>query len=111
MDKSIKRGDVYWIDFDPPRGRRPTVVIQNDIGNEDSGTIIVATITTALRGKSYPTDVVLPDGILPQKNSRVLAGTIITIKKEDLGDYETSLPPDIMEQIDSALRVSLALDN
>lgn len=111
MDKPIKRGNIYWIKCDPPIGRRPAVVIQNDLGNEVSGNIIVAAITAALRDKSYPTDVVLPDGILPQKNSRVLAGTIITIEKEDLGDYETSLPPDIMKQIDSALRVSLALDN
>lgn len=111
MDKPIRRGDIYWIDLDPPRDRRPTVVIQNDIGNEVSGNIIVAEITTAVRGKSYPTDVLLPDGILPKKNSRVLAGTIITIEKKELRDYETSLPPDIMKQIDSALRVSLALDN
>ena len=97
MNRPIKRGDVYWIDFDPPRGRRPTVVIQNDIGNEVSGNIILAAITTACRGKSYPTDVVLPDGTLSQENSRVLAGTIITIEREDLGDYEATLSVDIMK--------------
>lgn len=110
MDRPIKRGDVYWINYDPPKGRRPAVVIQNDIGNEFSGNVILAAITTAFRGKSYPTDVVLPDGTLSQKDSRVLAGTIITIEREDLGDYESTLSVDIMKQIDSALRISLALE-
>lgn len=110
MDRPVKRGDVYWVDLDPPIGRRPGVVIQNDIGNEVSGNIILVIITTAFRGKSYPTDVVLPDGTLPQKNSRVLAGTIMTVEKEDLDAHETTLATDIMKQIDSALRVSLALE-
>lgn len=110
MDRPVKRGDVYWIDLDPPIGRRPAVVIQNDIGNEVSGNIILAIITTAFRGKSYPTDVVLPDGTLPQKNCRVLAGTIMTVEREDLDTYEITLATDIMKQIDSALRVSLALE-
>lgn len=86
MERHIKRGDVYWIDLDPPIGKMPAVIVQNDIGNRFSGTVIVAVITSALHDKSYPTDVLLPNGTLPKKNSRVLAGTIITIEKGDLGD-------------------------
>jgi len=110
LERPIRRGDVYWIDFDLPIGKRPAVIVQNDIGNRFSATVIVAVITSALPGKSYPTDVLLPNGTLPKKNSRVLAGTIITIEKEDLKDYQVTLPEDIMARVDSALMASLDLE-
>ena len=110
MKRPIKRGDVYWVDFDPPWGKRPALIIQNDMGNAFADTVIVASITSAFVGKSYPVDVLLPDGLLPEKNSRVLAATITTIDKEDLGDYLATLPDDIMKEVDSALMVSFDLE-
>jgi len=101
---------VYWINFDPPIGKRPALIIQNNIGNRFAPTVIVATITSTPTDKSYPTDVLLPDGILPKKNSRVLTSTILTIAKENLEDYITTLPQEIMKKVDLALMVSLDLE-
>jgi mRNA interferase MazF len=110
LKRSIKRGDVYWINFDPPWGRRPAVIIQNNIGNKHADTVIVASITSVFPGKIYPVDVFIPNGLLPKKNSRVLAATITTVDKEDLGDYLATLPENVMEEVDSALMASLDLE-
>lgn len=110
MKRPIKRGDVYWVNFDPPWGRRPAVIIQNDIGNKHADTVIVASITSAFVGKKYPVDVFIPNGLLPEKNSRVLAATITTVDKEDLEDYLITLSDNIMEEVDSALISSFGLE-
>jgi len=59
---------------------------------------------------AQPTDVLIPDEVLPEKNSRLLTATILTILKENLGDYLTTLSKEIMEKVDSALMVSLDLE-
>lgn len=110
MDRAIKRGDVYWVDFEHPVGKRPTVIVQNDIGNKYAPTVIVATITSVPSTEKYPTDVLIPDGVLPKENSRVLTATILTIPKENLGDYLTTLSEEIMEKVDFALMISLDLE-
>jgi len=110
LNRIIKRGDVYWIDLDPPVGRHPVLIIQNDIGNRYAPTAIVVTITSIPNDKKYPTDVLLPDGILPKKNSRVLTATILTIPKDILGEHLTTLPEQIMERVDFALMTSLDLE-
>jgi len=108
--KAIMRGDIYWIEFDSLIGKRPALIIQNNIGNEYAPTVIVATITSTPSGKSYPTDVLLPNGTLSRKNSRILTATITTVDKDDLGQYITSLSDEIMEDVDLALLVSLGLE-
>lgn len=110
MERTIKRGEVYWIDFDPPYGTRPALVIQNNIGNKFAPSVIVVAITAAVVAKSYPTDVLLPDGLLPKENSRVLAGDVLTVKKARVGDYITALPDDVMEEVNLALITSLDLE-
>ena len=98
------------MNFGPPLGRRPALIIQNDIGNKFAPTVIVATIPFIPSLKTYPTDVLLANGILLKKNSRVLTSTILTILKENLEDYLTVLPKEIMEKVDLALLVSLDLE-
>jgi len=110
LERPIRRGDVYWVDFGPPINKRPAVIVQNDTGNKYAPTVIVATITSVGALDEYPTDVLIPDGILPKKNSRVLGATILTMDKDALGDLITRLPNEIMERVDSALRVSLDLE-
>ena len=110
MKRAIKRGDVYWVNLDPPFGKRPAVIIQNDIGNKFAPSIIVAAITSTLVARSYPTDVLLPDGLLPKKSSRVLAANIYTVDKQQVEDYISTLPEDIMGQVDLALMASLDLE-
>ena len=65
MNRAIKRGDIYNVDFDPVTGSeqdgyRPALVVQNDIGNEHSPTVIVAPITGSLTKPKLPTHVKLP---------------------------------------------------
>ena len=97
------------MDFGPPVNKRPAVIVQNDIGNKYAPTVIVATITSVYALDEYPTDVLIPDGLSPKKNSRVLGATILTIDKGTLGNFITRLPDEIMEKVDSALIISLDL--
>lgn len=106
----IKRGQVYWVDFDPPVGKHPALIVQNDAGNKYAPTVIVTTITSVPSKKQYPTDVLIPDGALPKNNSRVLTATIITIPKDALGECITKLSDSVMEAVDRALMVSLDLE-
>ena len=98
------------MNFGPPLGRRPALIIQNDIGNKFAPTVIIATIPSIPSLKTYPTDVLLANGTLLKKNSRVLTSTILTILKENLEDYLTLLPQEIMEKVDLARMVSLDLE-
>lgn len=107
MSRPIRRGDVYWVDFGSSINKRPAVIVQNDIGNKYAPTVIVATITSVRALDEYPTDVLIPDGILSKKNSRVLGATILTIDKDVLGDFVTRLPDEVMEKVDSTLMISL----
>ena len=116
MDKVIRRGDVYYIDFDPVTGSeqggiRPAVVIQNDVGNKFSPVVIVAVMTTQTKnGKILPTHVYVDkeDGVV--KDSTVLLEQIKTVDKTRLRDYQTTLPSSTMERVTYALSVSLGMD-
>ena len=60
----IRRGEIYWVEFDPVKGSeqgglRPAVVVQNDVGNRYSPTIVVAAITRSIPPKPYPFVVVI----------------------------------------------------
>jgi len=110
VDRQIKRGEVYWAAFDDPVGSHPVVVVQNDIGNKYAPNVIVVIVTSAPTDKEYPTDVLLPDGFLPMRNSRVLTSTVLTIEKIALEKFIVSLPKKVMIKIDSALKVSLGLE-
>lgn len=110
MNKQIKRGDVYWATFDDPIGRHPAVVVQNDIGNKYAPNVIVVLVTSVPADKAYPTDVLLPDELLPMRNSRVLTSTVLTVEKVALDQFIVSLPQKVMIKIDSALKVSLGLE-
>jgi len=114
MPKEVKRGEIYWVDWNPNRGSeqsgiRPTLVIQNDIGNRTSPTTIVAAITTAIE-RPYPFLVRLTkeESGLP-KDSSVNLATIMTIDKSRLSDKCGELDKAKMAQVDNAIKVSLAL--
>jgi mRNA interferase MazF len=114
MTHQIRRGDVFSVNFDPPRGseqgkRRPAIVIQNDIGNQYSPTTIVAAITTGDRAK-YPTNVAVlaPEGGL-KNNSVILLNQILTIDKSRLGHYWGRVGSKTMQEVDKALQISLGL--
>lgn len=113
VDQFPQRGEVYWVEFTPARGaeqagRRPALIVQNDVGNRYAPTTIVAVITSKGLEREYPTDVRLPKGALP-KPSKVLCSQLLTIAKEHLGQRIAKLESAVMERVDQALKNSLAL--
>ena len=113
---SIRRGDFFYVDLNPTkgseqRGRRPVLILQNDIGNEVSPTTIIAPLTTKSFTKEYPTNVNVPKGVAGLKeNSTILLSQIRTIDKSRLEHKIGHLPETYMNKVDEAMRVSLGLE-
>ena len=111
----IRRGDVFWVDLNPVKGseqagRRPVVVIQNDVGNEAAPSVIVAPLTTKSFTKHYPINVHVPRGVAGLKeNSTILLSQIRTIDKMRLDRTIGHLPPSHLKQVDQAICISLGL--
>lgn len=111
----IKRGHIYWADLDPTRGseqagRRPVLVIQNDVGNEFSPTTIIAPITSKVFPKQYPTNVSLPTGTGGlREDSTVLLSQIRTVDKRRLEKRVGDLPRSFLGKVDLAIRLSLGV--
>jgi mRNA interferase MazF len=113
----LLRGDVYEVNLDPTVGReigkkRPAVIIQNDIGNTNSGTTIVAPVSSLKPGtKLFPIMVLLPRGSGGLScESFVHCGQIRTLDKNNrLAKRLGHLSDQQMEEIDEALRISLSL--
>ena len=113
---TIKRGDMFYADLSPVIGSeqggiRPVVIIQNDMGNKYSPTVIAAAITSQTGKNKLPTHIELDSGMSGLKaNSVVLAEQIRTIDKsrlkEKIGHIEDN---QIMDQINNALGVSFGL--
>lgn len=108
------RGEIYYADLDPVFGHeqggiRPVLVLQNDVGNYHSPTLIVTAVTRrTFKKPSQPTHVVLDDaeGLAP---SLFMLEVIRTIDKRRVRGYVGKLTENQMERIDAALRVSLRL--
>lgn len=110
----ILRGDIFSVDFEPIRGAeqgkvRPALVIQNDIGNRYSPTIIVAAITTGNYSR-FDVNVVIhaPEGGLAN-DSIVLLNQIRTIDRTRFGRHWGRVSPQTMAQVDEAIKISLGL--
>ncbi len=111
----VRRGDIYYADLRPVVGSeqggvRPVLIIQNDMGNRYSPTVICAAITSRMNKAKLPTHVALAAekyGIV--KDSVVLLEQIRTIDKTRLREKVCHLDEAILKQIDVALDVSLAL--
>ena len=109
----IKRGEIYYADLNPVVGSeqggiRPIVVLQNDVGNKYSPTVIAAATTSRLTKAKLPTHIELTKDNTPMpKDSVVLLEQIRTIDKSRIKEKIGELPPDVMQQITDALLVSL----
>ncbi len=109
----IRRGELYYADLNPVVGSeqggiRPVLVLQNDVGNKYSPTIIAAATTSKLTKAKLPTHIELTREYSPlPKTSIVLLEQIRTIDKSRIKEKIGELPPEIMQQIDNALLVSL----
>jgi mRNA interferase MazF len=109
-----KRGELYYATLDPvigseQGGKRPVLILQNDIGNKHSPTVVVAAITSRLGKAKLPTHVNLSSEKL-SKDSIVLLEQIRTIDKSRLVEYIGEVTIDEMERIEHALLVSIGMD-
>ena len=111
----VKRGDVFFANLSPvvgseQGGSRPVLVIQNNIGNKYSPTVIVAAITSRITKPRMVTHVALEakkTGL--ERDSVVLLEQIRTIDKQRLTDRVTHLDSQVMHDVDGALKVSVGL--
>ena len=111
----VSRGDVFYADLNPVIGSeqggvRPVVVIQNDIGNKYSPTVIVAAITSKINKAKLPTHIEIDasKGNL-EKDSVILLEQIRTLDKKRLQRKVTSLDKHTIEKVDKAIEISLGL--
>ncbi|WP_427340369.1 type II toxin-antitoxin system PemK/MazF family toxin [Caloranaerobacter sp. DY30410] len=111
----VKRGDIYYADLSPVIGSeqggvRPVLIIQNDIGNKYSPTVIVAAITSQINKAKLPTHIEISatDYGLP-KDSVVLLEQIRTIDKKRLREKIGFFDEDMMEKVNECLKISLGL--
>ena len=102
----VRRGEVWWVTFAEPVGRRPVLVVQNDIGNRHSSTTIVAHVSATPR-RDYPFLVALTAEL--DRPSWVHCESITTIPVTMLEQRVGKLTPATMLRVDDALRSSLAL--
>ncbi|MGE5654041.1 MAG: type II toxin-antitoxin system PemK/MazF family toxin [Bacillota bacterium] len=111
----VRRGDVFYADLNPvvgseQGGARPVLVIQNDVGNRFSPTVIVAAITSQIGKAKLPTHIeVSGTETMLEMDSVVLLEQIRTIDKQRLKDKVTHLSDEIMKRVDNALSISVGL--
>jgi len=112
----MKRGDVYYADLRPVIGSeqggvRPVLIIQNDVGNKHSPTVIIAAITSKMNKAKLPTHIELDAHKYEMvRDSVVLLEQLRTIDKKRLKDKICHLDQDIMEKVNQGLFISLGLD-
>lgn len=112
---SIKRGEIYYADLSPVVGSeqggvRPVLIVQNDVGNKHSPTVIAAAITSQKDKAKLPTHIELDSGNCGlAKDSVVLLEQIRTIDKKRLRERMGELDTNSMTQINSALSISFGL--
>jgi len=111
----VKRGDIYYADLSPVVGSeqggiRPVLVIQNDIGNRFSPTVIVAAITAQIQKAKLPTHIEISSSIYDiDRDSVILLEQVRTIDKQRLTDKITHLDEELMAKVNEALMISLGI--
>ena len=111
---NVKRGELYYADLSPVVGSeqggiRPVLVVQNDIGNKYSPTIIAAAITSKINKAKLPTHIELPSAYGLAKDSVILLEQIRTLDKHRLRERAGQITPEDQKRVDQALDVSLGL--
>ncbi len=123
----VKRGEIYWVEFDPVKGSeqgglRPALVVQNDVGNRYSPTTVVAAISRTLPPKPYPFVVVVkPEESGLSNHSAINLAQVATIQQTGVGSRLRPLPgettirpigqlsPSKMREVGAALAYNLGL--
>lgn len=111
----VKRGDIFYADLSPVVGSeqggvRPVLVVQNDVGNKFSPTVIISAITSQINKAKMPTHIeITADEYGLAKDSVILLEQIRTIDKRRLKERIGRLDEDLMQKVDDALTVSFGL--
>ena len=111
----IRRGDIYYADLRPVVGSeqggvRPVLVIQNDVGNRHSPTVICAAITSRMNKAKLPTHVELDSGKWNlSRDSVILLEQVRTIDKQRLRDKICHIDGEVLRRVNEALMISLEL--
>ena len=112
---NIKRGDIYYADLSPvigseQGGLRPVLIVQNDVGNKYSPTVIAAAITSKISKAKLPTHIDVPgDDTGLSKDSIILLEQIRTIDKKRLKEKMGHLDELTMTSVNNAIQVSFGL--
>lgn len=116
MGQQIQRGAIYYTRLSPVIGSeqggfRPVVIVQNDVGNLHSPTVIVAPITAQMQKHRLPTHVPIKQNVKGiKRDSQILLEQIRTIDKQRLADQIGQLNQATMKAVNQALQVSLSLN-
>ncbi len=115
MDTNVKRGEIYFADLSPVVGSeqggvRPVLIVQNNVGNKYSPTVIAAAITSQINKARLPTHIELSAQTFGlTKDSVILLEQIRTIDKKRLKEKMGRLDDGVMEKVDEALAVSFGI--
>lgn len=115
MTPTIKRGDIFYADLSPvvgseQGGLRPVLIIQNDVGNKYSPTVIAAAITSRMDKAKLPTHIdINATGVGLAKDSVVLLEQIRTLDKRRLKEKMGHLDGDAMNKVNGAIAISCGL--
>ena len=113
---NIKRGDIYYADLSPvigseQGGLRPVLIVQNDVGNRYSPTVIAAAITSKIGKSRLPTHIDIPGvDVGLAKDSVILLEQVRTIDKKRLKEKMGHLDESTMGEVNSAIEVSFGLN-
>lgn len=111
----VKRGDIFYADLSPVVGSeqggvRPVLIVQNNIGNKHSPTIICAAITSQINKAKLPTHIEIDrDKYILEKDSVILLEQVRTIDKRRLREKICKLEDELMKKVDKGLLISLGL--
>lgn len=115
QQEPVRRGDIYYADLSPvvgseQGGMRPVLIVQNNVGNKHSPTVIAAAITSQIGKARLPTHIELNARTYGlSRDSVVLLEQVRTIDKKRLKERMGRLDEGLMQQVDSALAVSFGL--
>lgn len=111
---NVKRGELYYADLSPVVGSeqggvRPVLVVQNDVGNKYSPTVIAAAVTSKMNKAKLPTHIELPSSSMMglAKDSVILLEQIRTLDKKRLKERIGEISPDTMSLVNRAILISL----
>jgi mRNA interferase MazF len=116
LTNGVKRGDIYYADLSPvvgseQGGMRPVLIVQNDVGNRYSPTVIAAAITSQINKARLPTHIELgAQSYGLSKDSVILLEQIRTIDKQRLKERMGTLDDKLMNRVDNAIAVSFGIN-